>query len=54
MFNMRTGFWCILMLLFPFNCVAWDSNELELFDLVEEIQRNFYEVLGLDNVSQVK
>ncbi|XP_077979186.1 dnaJ homolog subfamily C member 1-like [Glandiceps talaboti] len=28
---------------------AWDSEELELFDLVEEVQRNFYEVLGLDS-----
>ena len=30
---------------------AWDSDDLELFDLVEEIQQNFYEVLGLDQVS---
>ncbi|XP_077862283.1 LOW QUALITY PROTEIN: dnaJ homolog subfamily C member 1-like [Saccoglossus kowalevskii] len=28
---------------------AWDSEELELFDLVEEIQKNFYDMLGLDS-----
>ncbi|XP_069494393.1 dnaJ homolog subfamily C member 1 [Ambystoma mexicanum] len=28
--------------------LAWDSGDLELFDLVEEIQRNFYEFLGVE------
>ncbi|XP_066302744.1 dnaJ homolog subfamily C member 1-like [Branchiostoma lanceolatum] len=27
---------------------SWDTKELELFDLVEEVNKNFYEVLGLD------
>ncbi|XP_078702755.1 dnaJ homolog subfamily C member 1-like [Branchiostoma floridae x Branchiostoma belcheri] len=27
---------------------SWDTKELELFDLVEEVNQNFYEVLGLD------
>ncbi|NP_001085833.1 DnaJ heat shock protein family (Hsp40) member C1 S homeolog precursor [Xenopus laevis] len=27
---------------------AWDSGDLELFDLVEEIQQNFYEFLGVE------
>lgn len=31
--------------------IAWDSDHLELFDLVEEIGSNFYEVLGVDEVS---
>lgn len=30
---------------------AWGSDEMELFDLVEDVNKNFYEVLG---VSQVK
>ena len=29
---------------------AWDSVDLELFDLVEEIKDNFYHVLGLEEV----
>lgn len=32
-------------------CIAWDQSELEIFDLVEEVNANFYEVLG---ISQVK
>ena len=30
---------------------AWDQEELDMFDLVEEINENFYDVLG---VLQVK
>lgn len=29
---------------------AWDNEELELFDLVEEINQNFYELFGVDQV----
>lgn len=29
---------------------AWDSIDLELFDLVEEIKDNFYDVLGVKQV----
>ena len=29
---------------------CWDNQELELFDLVEEVNANFYEVLGVDQV----
>lgn len=32
--------------LFPTS--AWDSGDLELFDLVEEIQQNFYQFLGVE------
>ncbi|KAM4706295.1 dnaJ homolog subfamily C member 1 [Rhinophrynus dorsalis] len=28
--------------------VAWDNEDLELFDLVEEIQQNFYQFLGVE------
>lgn len=29
---------------------GWDSDDLELFDLVEEVNDNFYEVMGLEKV----
>ena len=32
---------------------GWDSIDLELFDLVEEVKDNFYGVLGLKQVSTV-
>ncbi|KQK96048.1 hypothetical protein AAES_34604 [Amazona aestiva] len=30
---------------------AWDSGDLELFDLVEEVPRNFYDFLGVQQIS---
>ncbi|CAG2193119.1 DNAJC1 [Mytilus edulis] len=30
---------------------GWDTDDLELFDLVEEVNRNFYEVLGVDQAA---
>ena len=30
--------------------ICWDNEELELFDLVEEINENFYDVLGVAKV----
>lgn len=29
---------------------AWDSEELEIFDLVEEINENFYKILNIEQV----
>lgn len=29
---------------------AWDSEELEIFDLVEEVNKNFYDFMGLTQV----
>lgn len=29
---------------------CWDHQELEIFDLVEEINENFYTVLGINQV----
>ena len=29
---------------------AWDIDDYELFDLVEETNKTFYEVLGLEKV----
>ncbi|XP_076300464.1 dnaJ homolog subfamily C member 1 [Lasioglossum baleicum] len=36
---------------------AWDNDELEVFDVVEEVNQNFYEVLGVPqtaNASEIK
>ncbi len=33
--------------------LAWDDIDLELFDLVEDVRTNFYEVLGVPQVSFV-
>ena len=30
---------------------AWDQSDIEIFDLVEEINQNFYDVLGVLQVS---
>ncbi len=32
---------------------AWDNAEYEMYDLVEEINKNFYEVLGVAQVSSL-
>lgn len=29
---------------------AWDTEEMEIFDLVEEIGENFYDALGVQQV----
>ena len=39
-----------LILLISSTAVSWDNEEMELFDLVEEINRNFYEVLNVEQV----
>jgi hypothetical protein len=31
-------------------CLAWDNDEFEVFDLVEEVNANFYDVLGVGQV----
>ncbi|KAL6060516.1 hypothetical protein STEG23_000556 [Scotinomys teguina] len=33
---------------------AWESADLELFDLVEEVQLNFYEFLGVQQHQKAK
>ena len=33
--------------------MCWDQAELDLFDLVEEIGENFYDVLHVDQVSRL-
>ncbi|XP_068091708.1 dnaJ homolog subfamily C member 1 [Hyperolius riggenbachi] len=38
----------LLLLLCAQPGLAWDNGDLELFDLVEEIQQNFYQFLGVE------
>lgn len=32
---------------------AWDNEELEVFDVVEEVNQNFYELLGVEQVRRI-
>ena len=43
-------FWFCWIILSSGYTAAWDSDDFELFDLVEEINQNFYDVLGVTNV----
>ena len=37
-----------LCLLFLGRVSCWDTVQLNLFDLVEEVDRNFYELMGME------
>lgn len=54
---MRVSLLLIFRFLYFFNVYdianAWDNDELEVFDVVEEVNQNFYEVLGVPQVSLV-
>lgn len=44
---------CLVLLTLLYSadrCVCWDQAELDLFDLVEEIGENFYDVLHVEQV----
>ncbi|XP_067869811.1 dnaJ homolog subfamily C member 1 [Heterodontus francisci] len=45
------GMWlaalALLLMCVP-RCLSWDTAEMELFDLVEEVQENFYRFLGVE------
>ena len=51
---MRQEFMNLLLILLLVNairqCSCWDHEELDLFDLVEDIGQNFYEVLQVEEV----
>ncbi|KAK9296796.1 hypothetical protein QLX08_009316 [Tetragonisca angustula] len=58
---MRVSLLLIFRVLYFFNVYdtanAWDNDELEVFDVVEEVNQNFYEVLGVPqsaNASEIK
>lgn len=38
----------LIVAVFAHGAVAWDNDELEIFDLIEEVNQNFYEFLGID------
>lgn len=42
----------LLLLLVAGPARGWESGDLELFDLVEEVQLNFYQFLGVQQVSK--
>lgn len=41
----------IVFLAYAASAAAWDDDDFEVFDVVEEVNQNFYELLG---VTQVK
>jgi DnaJ family protein C protein 1 len=43
--------WLLLFFL-TFDAVqCWDNDELEIFDMVEEVNTNFYTLLGVSEVN---
>lgn len=47
------GIFYFLSTLFRFS-YAWDNDDLEVFDVVEEVNQNFYDVLGITQVFSYK
>lgn len=45
---MRLGI--LLFLTFIWSAAAWDDDDLEVFDVVEEVNQNFYELMGVPQV----
>lgn len=43
--------WGVIFLVTFTRCFCWDNDEFEIFDLVEEINANFYDVLGVAQVT---
>ncbi|KAG5882739.1 hypothetical protein JTB14_004035 [Gonioctena quinquepunctata] len=51
LYKVITFFWCINSI------VAWDSEQLEVFDAVDEVKQNFYQLLNISqdaNNSEIK
>ena len=40
----------ILLVIVPTTCLAFDQVDLEIFDLYEEVNGTFYELLGIEKV----
>ncbi|XP_038654032.1 dnaJ homolog subfamily C member 1 isoform X2 [Scyliorhinus canicula] len=40
--------WALMLLMCVPQSLGWDTAEMELFDLVEEVQENFYRFLGVE------
>ena len=43
----------VLLVIFCGQVRSWDTDELEIFDVVEEVNENFYTVMGISQVSLV-
>ena len=43
----------LAILCVPDRCCGWDQAELDLFDLVEEVGENFYDILHVDQVRSI-
>ena len=43
-------FYVLLVLVSIQGALCWDQDELDLFDLVEEVEENFYELLQVEQV----
>jgi hypothetical protein len=43
--------WLLLFFLSLDAVQCWDNEELEIFDLVEEVNTNFYTLLGVSEVN---
>ena len=44
--------YCCLIIFYLFIpvCLSWDADDLALFDVVEDVNKNFYELLELKEV----
>lgn len=42
--------WLLCVCCFTSFAVAWDNEQLEVFDVVEEVNQNFYTLLGVPQV----
>ncbi|GMR41878.1 hypothetical protein PMAYCL1PPCAC_12073, partial [Pristionchus mayeri] len=40
--------WVALVLFLVHDCTAWDQQELGMYDLIEEVNQNFYELFGIE------
>lgn len=44
----------LLLIVSAIGVRSWDTEELEIFDLVEEIKVNFYELMGISQVKSIQ
>jgi len=46
-------YFLLLLMLTPQHSLCWDSAEMEVFDVVEEVNTNFYELMGISQVCEI-
>lgn len=46
-------FYVLMWMILFYMVFFWDMDDLELFDLVEDVNKNFYDVLGVLLVSNL-